>query len=185
MLTTTEISKFFKVNRVTVNLWINSGKLPAIRTLGGYLRVPKEGLIRFLQSKRMPIPKGLRADRSKILLVDDDADFLNLLKKGLQEKFGEIDIETADNGIQALMKVGEFRPVVLVLDIVMPEMDGLEVVRRIKADPGHSGMRVIAMSGHAKKLGEALAAGADAFFSKRSGIDELAEKMRLYVHASS
>lgn len=191
LLTTTEISNIFKVNRVTVTQWINSGKLPAIKTLGGYHRVPRESLIRFLQENNMPIPRGLQPNPSTpdtgsgklpaILVVEDDIDLLKILQKKLRDAYPDIQIEVANNGVSALIKLGQIRPDLLILDIVMPEMDGLEVIRRIKLDPDLAGIKIIAISGHAEKEKAALMSGADAFFSKRGRYEDLIDRLPEYI----
>lgn len=184
LLTTSEISALFKVNRVTVTQWIHAGKLQAIRTLGGYHRVPRENLIQFLKSNNMPVPRLLRSGQAVIVAADDDADFLKLLGKKIMSGLPESRLETADNGPRALIKVGELKPDVLILDIVMPDMDGIEVIRRIRQDPGLAGMKIIAMSGHSGKEQAALAAGADVFFSKRANLQDLLARLVVYLSAS-
>lgn len=183
LLTTTEISRMFKVNRVTVTQWIGAGKLPAIRTLGGYLRVPREDLVQFLQSNRMPFPRELRPVFPAVVVVDDDPDHSLLLRKKILKAHPEWRVETVNNGMDALILIGESKPDILILDIVMPEMDGLEVIRRIKKNPNLHQIKIVACSGHAGKEKSALEAGADAFFSKRGRLEDLVADLPGHLRA--
>ncbi len=185
LLTTTEVSQMFKVNRVTVTQWVRAGKLKAIRTLGGYLRVPRENLIEFLNENQLPLPKDLEVEVPCILIAEDNEDAAGLLKKSVLERMPRTRVERADNGVSALIKVGDLKPQVLILDMVMPEMDGLEVIRRIKADPSYSRMVIMAVSAHAEKEGPALGAGADAFFLKQRGFADLLEALPAFLGAAN
>src|SRR5687768_2748918 len=81
----------------------------------------------------------------RILLVDDDAT-LRMLLRTTFEVF-DIDVAEAESGAVALPAVKAFEPDVVVLDVGMPGMDGLEVCRRLKADPANDGLGVVLLTG--------------------------------------
>jgi signal transduction histidine kinase len=91
-----------------------------------------------------PMIKAEKAD--KILIVDDDQAIRQLLLKSLKT-LGPCRLEVAANGIEACIKLGSFRPHLLILDVFMPDMDGLEVCRALKKDPNFAKVNVIITTG--------------------------------------
>jgi signal transduction histidine kinase/ActR/RegA family two-component response regulator len=95
----------------------------------------------------MPTLRELKA--AKILIVDDDPTIREMLIEALALKRNRpYLIEEASNGIEASIKLGTYRPDLLILDLFMPEMDGLEVCRIIKKEPELSDMKVIISTGY-------------------------------------
>jgi CheY-like chemotaxis protein len=96
----------------------------------------------------MPIPKSLSfAVKRRVLFVDDDTKQVDALKRLLRPLTDRIEIVTTNSGIDALIKVGSFKPHVVILDVFMPEVDGIEVCRRMKQNPDTKGIDVIMASG--------------------------------------
>jgi CheY-like chemotaxis protein len=94
-------------------------------------------------------PTLIRAEAAKILIVDDDHTIRAMLTEALALKRRRpYLIEEATNGIEASIKLGTFRPNLLILDIFMPEMDGLEVCRIIKNEPELTDMKVLISTGY-------------------------------------
>ena len=99
---------------------------------------------------------------ARILIVDDDKAIRDMLTKALTEA-GPYLVDEASNGIEACIKLGTYRPDLLILDMFMPEMDGLEVCRTIKSETEFSDMNVIITTGFPdhQKLKEVVALGFD------------------------
>ena len=94
-------------------------------------------------------PTLLKREAIKILIVDDDQTIREMLIEALtRNRDRPYLIEEAANGIEATIKLGTYRPDLLILDIFMPEMDGLEVCRIIKDEPELSDMKVIISTGY-------------------------------------
>jgi signal transduction histidine kinase len=94
-------------------------------------------------------PTLLKREAIKILIVDDDQTIRKMLIEALTlNRDRPYLIEEAANGIEATIKLGTYRPDLLILDIFMPEMDGLEVCRIIKNEPELSDMKVIISTGY-------------------------------------
>jgi signal transduction histidine kinase len=113
------------------------------------------------------LPSVLKREAARILVVDDD----NAIRKMLIEALTmdrQYLVEEASNGIEASIKLGTYRPDLLILDIFMPEMDGLEVCRTIRGEPELSDMKVIITTGHPDhpKLDEVVELGFNNIFSK-------------------
>jgi CheY-like chemotaxis protein len=125
----------------------------------------------FLRKHQIPMPASLVAEKFMVLVVDDEQEILDLVRTFLQRQ-GGYEIASAEDGIKALMEVGRIKPDLLILDIMIPGVDGIEVCRRIKAEPTNK-TAIIAVSGTADYEKKALQAGADAFMLKPIDLDKL------------
>jgi CheY-like chemotaxis protein len=99
-------------------------------------------------------------------VVEDDPDVLQILTSLLADQAQRLEVETEMDGYDALIKVGTFKPSFLILDVIMPKLDGLEVCRRLKAGPETRDIKILAVTGHAGMAERVVAAGADACVTK-------------------
>jgi len=176
--TTHEVSRLLHVNPRSVINWIEQSLLQSYRTPGGHRRIRHDDLMAFLRKHQIPTPASLVADKFSILIVDDDQEIIDLLKAYL-ERQAPYEIAAAADGITALIEVGRVKPDLLILDIMIPGVDGVEVCRRIKADSSNK-TAIIAISGTTERQSQVLEAGADAFMLKPVDMDQLhAEARRL------
>jgi DNA-binding response OmpR family regulator len=113
----------------------------------------------------------------RILVVDDDPVIQKLLEVNFQME--GYDVATAGDGAEALASVAAQRPDAVVLDVMMPKIDGIEVLRRMKADPGTAAVPVLLLSARAqaKDIADGLDAGADAYMTKPFDPVELLERV--------
>lgn len=163
LLTSHEVGDLLQVNPSSVKKWVNDGRIAAFRTPGGHRRIRVADLVDFLRRHAMPIPRPLAAvSKRRLLIVDDDPMHLRALARRLRPYHDRVDVELTDNGIDALVLVGSFQPDLIVLDVYMPELDGVEVCRRLKLKAQTRRIGVIVTSAHLTKAVEenALAAGA-------------------------
>ncbi|MBU8896238.1 chemotaxis protein CheW [Corallococcus sp. H22C18031201] len=105
------------------------------------------------------------------LLLVDDSDAILALERAILS--GHYTIHTASNGREALDKVGRLQPAAMLLDLSMPEMDGDEVLQRMKADPVLAGIPVIIISSEKSRAEACMGLGAEAFLAKPFRADEL------------
>src|SRR5262247_3913029 len=114
-------------------------------------------------------------DSARILIVDDDPQLTRVLRTGLKSRGYEV--RTAPDGMTAVGTFDEWQPDLVITDLAMPRMDGLELCRQIRAD---SKIPIIVLSakGEEKTKIEALDLGADDFVTKPFGIDELFARVR-------
>lgn len=120
----------------------------------------------------------------KILIVDDNATNIAILEEVLSDHY---QLHSASSGEQALAALDEFRPDVILLDIMMPGIDGYETCRRIRANPAYKNSKVIMVSAKAM-VSERLKgyeAGADDYITKPFEEDELLAKVRVYLRLKS
>jgi CheY-like chemotaxis protein len=112
----------------------------------------------------------------RVLVVDDDRVIQQLLEVNLELEGYEV-VATAADGKEALEKIAELKPDLVILDIMMPKMDGLEVCRRLRADPELAKIPVILLSARAQDMDirEGLEIGASAYLTKPFDPVELLE----------
>ena len=176
--TTHEVSRLIHVNPRSVINWIEQDLLSSYRTPGGHRRIRQEDLYIFLRKHQIPIPASLVEEKFKVLIVEDEDEIVKILK-AFFERHSAYLVTSASDGITALIDVGRNRPDLMILDILIPGVDGLEVCRRIKADAGNK-TAIIAISGQPDVQKKILKAGADCFLPKPLDLDKLlAEAKRL------
>jgi excisionase family DNA binding protein len=183
--TTYEIAKYCDVYPSSVINWINDGKLKAYVTPGGHHRVIREDLIRFLMDCGIPVPKDLRADqRKKVLVVDDDVELVRLIEKAFLNHVKSFQVEVCHSGIDALIRIGQAVPDLVILDIVLPKMDGCQVCKILKTRPETSGIKIIGISGKKFPMAEKqlVAQKVDAFYRKPLDLDQLLAKSAELLH---
>jgi DNA-binding response OmpR family regulator len=114
-----------------------------------------------------------------ILIVDDDPAITTLLKLSFELE-GHI-VMTAPNGAEALELARQVHPAAMVVDVMMPEMDGLELVRRLRSNPLTEDIPIVCLSAKAltADVDAGLAAGADDYFTKPCDPNELVERVEL------
>jgi len=169
--TTHEVSHLLHVNPRSVINWIEQSLLPSYRTPGGHRRIRRDDLLAFLRKHQIPTPESLVEGKFSVLIVDDEQEIVDIMKVFLQRQ-GGYQIATASDGITALIEVGRTKPDLMILDIMIPGVDGIEVCRRIKADSNNKTV-IIAVSGNSEHENRILQSGADAFMSKPIDLEKL------------
>ncbi len=174
--TTYEIAKFCGVYPSSILNWIEEGRIKSHTTPGGHHRVKGSDLLAFFKEYKMPIPPEL-ATRKQILLVDDDKEVLSCLEKTFRRHSSAFQVRSCATGTEALIAIGTAVPDLVVLDIVLPGMDGIEVCRILKAKPETRDIRIIGISGQRELSPRKQKEYAvDAFFQKPLDLVELLEK---------
>ena len=168
---TTEIGRIVDVDPFTVCRWIDRGLLRAFRTPGRHRRVNARDLKEFLEARSLPIPEKLlepRPPRTRLLIVDDQQVVLNTLRRAFRPWSNAVEVIATSSGVQALLLLGHEKPKGVLIDLCMPELDGIEVIRRVRKTPALAGIRLVAMSGHAPEevRAAALRGGATACLEK-------------------
>ena len=178
VFTTGEAAKICKVSQQTIIRCFDSGQLKGFRVPGSrFRRIPRDVLYKFMKDNGIPTD-ALESGKRKALVVDDDENLLDLIVDAL-EADGRFEIRTANNGFDAGMMVKEYHPDVLVLDIMLPDINGREVCERVNGDPTLDDVKVICISGmvEADKIDELKTAGADDFLQKPFEIDTLVQRV--------
>ena len=167
-LTPNEVAELLLVNPVTVRQWAARGLLRSLTTPGGHRRFLLGDVEEFARS-RGSTPAARTAGRpDRVLIVDDDIQLGLSVAETIGLRDPQIAIEIACDGFEAGAKVESFRPHVLLLDLMMPGIDGFEVCRRLRARPTLSHVRIVAMTGYpsSENIERIMRAGADACLPK-------------------
>jgi len=172
------------VSPVTVRQWAQKGNLAALTTPGGHRRFLRHDVERFARERgiALQLPEG---DSLRILIVDDDKQLAGYLVELLANQERSISTQTAHDGFEAGAKVQIFRPHVMLLDLMMPGLDGFGVCRQMQQDPNTKAVRIIAMTGYytAGNVQRILASGAEVCLPKPLPNDELLEAIGLSAGA--
>ncbi len=180
LLTTGEVAQYCHVTYRAVLKWIVEGKLKAYRTPGQHSRVAVNDFLDFLEKFHMPIPAGLEriTQKNKILIVDDDQKIAHLVRAAL-EIDSRYQLDVAYDGFSAGQKFSAFHPDLVVLDIMMPGLNGYEVCANIRKDPANKDVKIIAVSGSFATESEEkiLKVGADMCLAKPFDIEQLKGKI--------
>ncbi|MEX0700902.1 MAG: response regulator [Planctomycetales bacterium] len=186
VFTTGEAAKICKVSQQTIIRCFDSGQLKGFRVPGSrFRRIPREILYKFMKENGIPTD-ALESGKRKALLVDDDEELVELIRDVL-EADGRFEVRVANNGFEAGMMVKEYRPDILVLDVMLPDINGKEVCQRVRNDASLDDVKIICISGMVEqdKIEELREAGADDFLQKPFEVETLVERMcdLLEVHS--
>lgn len=141
-----EAGKMLNVVPTTVQRWVDAGYLRAYRTAGGHRRIAISDLEEFAREKGMPIEIEKASPEPCLLMIDDDQDVIETLKSKVAGLRPELKLVTASSGFQAGYLIREHRPKLVLLDIRMPGLNGVEVCRLIMGNDPMSSTRVIAIT---------------------------------------
>jgi two-component system response regulator RpaA len=178
VFTTGEAAKVCKVSQQTIIRCFDSGQLKGFRVPGSrFRRIPRDALYRFMKENGIPTD-ALESGRRRILIVDDDQAVVDLISEVLA---GDSRFETkvVNNGFGAGMLAKEYHPDLIILDVMLPDVNGQQVCELIRRDPTMSDIKIICISGLIEddKIEELREAGADDFLHKPLDIDELMRRV--------
>ena len=172
--TTGEAAKICNVSQQTIIRCFDSGQLKGFRVPGSrFRRIPRDVLYRFMKDNGIPTD-ALESGRRKALIVDDDEELVELIRD-VFDADGRFDVRVANNGFDAGMMVKEYKPDIIVLDVMLPDINGKEVCQRVRSDSTLDDVRIICISGmvEADKIDDLKEAGADDFMQKPFEVDSL------------
>lgn len=182
LFTTHDAARILGIHPFTVGRWIDQGLLKAYRTAGGHRRVRGPELRRYLLEHDMPVPQELAnsgGTKLKLLIVDDEQLMLNALKRSFKPFAGEVDLTMTTSAVDALLLLADIRPDAMLIDINMPDLDGFEVCRRVRAFKPLEDVKLVVMTALYRSdiVGSALRAGAVACLAKPIDVKEVLSLM--------
>jgi excisionase family DNA binding protein len=178
LFTTGEAAEICKISQQTIIRCFDAGKLGGFRVPGSkFRRIPRQNLIKFMKENNIP-PDNLESGKKKILIVDDDPEIVELLVDVLTRD-GRFDIKTAVSGYDAGIQTQQFRPDLILLDYMLPDVNGNIVCQTIKKNPEFENIKIIIVSGVVKQdeIDLLLKSGAEGFIKKPFNITELIDQI--------
>ena len=168
----------------TIIRCFDAGRLKGFRVPGSrFRRIPRDSLLTFMRENNIPLDSLLEA-KKKLLIVDDDEALSDMLKDYLMTA-GNYEIRQANTGFDAGLVTQQFRPDLVLLDVMLPDINGREVCRAIKSNPDTAQTKIIIVSGMIEddKIGELFQVGADDYVGKPFDLDALATKIADFLAA--
>ena len=147
-LTTSQAAALLGVAPQTVQKWVDAGVLRAWKTVGGHRRVAANSVQAMLRDRAAMQP-AMPVKKLSVMLVEDDADTAELLAAMIGTLWPQADVRLARDGFSALLDAGKQTPDVLITDINLPGMDGIEMLRSLLLHPDTSRMRVVLVTNYA------------------------------------
>ena len=178
VFTTGEAAKICKVSQQTIIRCFDNGQLKGFRVPGSrFRRIPRDMLYKFMKDNGIPTD-ALESGKRKVLLVDDDVELVELMTKVLEED-GRFEVRVATTGFDAGMMVKEYRPDLIVLDVMLPDINGKEVCQRVRSDSTMDDVRIICISGMVEedRIQQLRDAGANDFMHKPFEVEALVDRM--------
>ncbi len=178
VFTTGEAAKICKVSQQTIIRCFDSGQLKGFRVPGSrFRRIPREQLFHFMRDNGIPTD-ALESGKRKILVVDDDVELVELITDVL-DRDGRFEVKSVNNGFDAGMMVKDYQPDLIVLDVMLPDINGKEVCQRVRTDNSMDMVKIICISGMVEedKVDDLKAAGANDFMRKPFEVDRLVERI--------
>ncbi|MBN2138441.1 MAG: response regulator [Sedimentisphaerales bacterium] len=174
LFTTGEAAEVCKVSQQTIIRCFDSGRLEGFRVPGSkFRRIPRLSLIKFMKDNNIPLD-SIDSGKRKVLIVDDDEEIVEMMVDILSRD-GRFETRTASSGYEAGIMTEQFRPEVILLDYMLPDINGNVVCQTIKKNPAFEDVRIIIVSGVAREdeIEQLLQSGAEDFIKKPFSVSEL------------
>jgi len=178
VFTTGEVAEICRLSQQTIIRCFDNGQLGGFRVPGSkFRRIPRDRLLKFMKEHGIP-QDTLESDKIKVLVVDDDPDIVELFVTTLK-KDGRFEVRTARTGFDAGVEANRFRPDIVVLDYMLPDVNGNVVCRTIRESEDLQNTRILIISGVVNKseVDGLIEAGADDFIKKPFNITTVVEKV--------
>ncbi len=178
VFTTGEAAKVCKVSQQTIIRCFDSGQLKGFRVPGSrFRRIPRDALYRFMKENGIPTD-ALESGRRRVLIVDDDQAVVDLISEVLAAD-ARFETKVVNNGFGAGILAKEYHPDLIILDVMLPDINGQQVCEILRKDSTTSDIKIICISGMIEedKIQELRASGADDFLHKPLDIDELMRRV--------
>jgi len=167
VFSTGEVAQICSVSQQTVIRCFDGGRLRGYRVPGSkFRRIPRDSLIEFMKDHQIPLDR-LESGKNRVLIVDDDKGIIDLLSEYLSGD-GRFEVRSATTGYDAGMATVEFRPDIILLDYLLPDVNGNVVCQRIRQNLELAETKIIIVSGAVRQseIDGLLAAGANEFIQK-------------------
>ena len=186
VFTTGEAAKVCKVSQQTIIRCFDSGRLNGFRVPGSrFRRIPRDELIRFMRENEIPLA-AIGSVLKRILVVDDEPEILSLITD-LFEEDGRFEVCQASTGYDAGIETERFKPHLIVLDYMLPDINGNVVCQRVRSSETMSGTRILCVSGvvESAEVEMLRESGADDFLKKPFDLREMISRVENLLSMSA
>lgn len=150
---TREVAKVLGLAVRSVQLMVDRGELQAWKTPGGHRRIARASVQQWLTQRSglastapSTIPTQTPRERPKVLLIEDSVHFQHLVRMLLEHDFPQVDVHVAEDGIVGLAMAGLLQPQLLLVDILLPGIDGATLISRLRNHPQFQNTRLIVVT---------------------------------------
>ncbi|MEM1107792.1 MAG: response regulator [Planctomycetota bacterium] len=174
VFTTGEAAEVCKVSQQTIIRCFDAGRLNGFRVPGSrFRRIPREELIRFMKANDIPTD-GFATGKKKVLVVDDDPNIVELFTD-LLGRDNRLEVRSAATGYDAGIVSSTFKPELMILDYMLPDINGNVVCETVRQNENLKDMKIIIVSGvvNQQEIDALLQAGADEFVKKPFDLEKL------------
>ncbi|UCF16402.1 MAG: response regulator [Phycisphaerales bacterium] len=185
LFTTGEAAEVCRVSQQTIIRCFDAGRLEGFRVPGSrFRRIPRQSLVKFMKENKIPLD-AIESGKRKVLVVDDDTEIVELIVDVL-DKDGRFETQTASSGYEAGIATERFRPELILLDYMLPDVNGNIVCQAIRANPEFENIKIIVVSGVVKRdeIAQLLKSGAEDFIRKPFDVTELTGKITTVLQMS-
>jgi excisionase family DNA binding protein len=178
LLTTGEAAEICKVSQQTIIRCFDAGRLEGFRIPGSkFRRIPRQSLIKFMKDNSIPLDE-IESGKKKVLVVDDDPEIVELIEDILV-KDGRFETRTASSGYDAGVLTQQFRPDLILLDYMLPDVNGNIVCQTIRKNPEFENIKIIVVSGvvRQEEIDRLFKSGAEDFIRKPFDVTEFIDKI--------
>ncbi len=153
---TLEVARLLGMAVRSVQMMVDRGELQAWKTPGGHRRISRDSVERWRESRQQP--RGLDAPPAPrgpqptpvagptVLLIEDSVHYQNLIGLLVRQQFPALDLQVADDGIAGLAMAGRLQPQVMIVDILLPGIDGATLITSLRSHPQFAGIQLIVVT---------------------------------------
>ncbi len=146
--TTREAARLLGVSLRTIQLWVDGGLLQAWKTAGGHRRITLRSVEKLLAQQHAETAQPQAAPKTcNVLVVEDDLILLKLYQRVIPGWGLPLQVHTARDGFDGLIKIGEIKPDILITDLNMPGMDGFRMIQTLRRNTSFTNMKIIVITG--------------------------------------
>ncbi len=178
LFTTGEAAEICKVSQQTIIRCFDAGRLEGFRVPGSkFRRIPRQSLVKFMKDNKIPLDK-IGSGKIKVLVVDDDPEIVELIVDVL-DRDGRFETKAVSSGYEAGIATQQYHPELILLDYMLPDVNGNVVCQTIRRNPNFGNIKIIIVSGVIKQdeIDQLLKSGAEDFIKKPFNITELTDRI--------
>ena len=148
-LSVKQVADYLEVSKQAVDKWIHAGDLKVYRLPSGRIKILRSDFLDYIKTHNLYLDKDFfDLESRKIVVIDDDESIHSIFQKFFEEIDSDLEVQYANDGMSGLLLLGSLKPDIVILDIEMPGMNGIELCKKILADKTLAGIKIVVISGY-------------------------------------